>query len=81
MTIIKPDNILHALATTSSNQLDISPAPDAPMLSRLFHEAYATDPFSNKVLQMLKDGTKQCKDITLAECEECNNLLLYRQQI
>jgi hypothetical protein len=54
---------------------------DAPMLNRLFHEAYATDPFPNKVLQMLRDGTKQCKDITLAEYEECNNLLLYRQQI
>jgi hypothetical protein len=32
-TIIKPENILHALATTSSNQPDISPVPDAPMLS------------------------------------------------
>jgi hypothetical protein len=30
---------------------------------------------------MLRDGTKQCKDITLAEYEEHNNLLLYRQQI
>jgi hypothetical protein len=33
MTIIKPENILHALATTSSNQPDISPVPDAPTLS------------------------------------------------
>jgi hypothetical protein len=80
-TIIKPENILHALAATSSDQPDIPPVLDAPILNRLFHEAYATDPFPSKVLQMLRDGTKQCKDITLAECEERNNLLLYRRQI
>jgi hypothetical protein len=73
MTIIKPENILHALAMTASNQPDTSPT-----LSQLFHKAYDTDPFPNKVLEMLKNGTKQCKDITLAECEEHNNLLLYR---
>jgi hypothetical protein len=75
MTIIKPENILHALAMTASNQPDTSPT-----LSQLFHKAYDTDPFP-KVLEMLKNGTKQCKDITLAECEEHNNLLLYRWQI
>jgi hypothetical protein len=80
MTIIKPENILHVLAVTSPNQPDTLPilhSPDAPTLSRLFREAHDTDLFPNKVLQMLKDGTKQCKDITLAECEECDNLLLY----
>jgi hypothetical protein len=79
-TIIKPENILHVLATTPSNQPDTIPAPycpDAPTLISLFHEAYATNPFPNKVLQMLKDGTKQCKDITFAEYEEHDNLLLY----
>jgi hypothetical protein len=66
---------------TSPNQPDTLPtlcSPDALTLSRLFCKAYDTDPFPNKVLQMLKNGTKQCKDITLAECEECDNLLLYR---
>jgi hypothetical protein len=81
MTIIKPENILHVLATTSPDQPDILPvvhSPDTSTLGQLFHEACATDPFPNKVLQMLKDGTKQCKDITLAECKERNNLLLYQ---
>jgi hypothetical protein len=73
MTIIKPENILHALAATASDQPDTSPT-----LSQLFHKAYDTDRFPNKVLKMLKNGTKQCKDITLAECEKHNNLLLYR---
>jgi hypothetical protein len=76
MTIIKPENILHVLATTSSDQSDI-----LPTLSQLFCEAYDIDPFLNKVLNMLKNGTKQCKDITLAECEEHDNLLLYQWQI
>jgi hypothetical protein len=81
MTIIKPENILHALAMTSPDQPDTLPtlcSPDALTLSRLFREAYNTDPLPNKVLQILKNGTKQCKDITLAECEERDNLLLYR---
>jgi hypothetical protein len=80
MTIIKPESILHIFAVTSSNQLDTSPtlhSLDAPTLSQLFCEAYDTDPFPNKVLEMLKNGMKQCKDITLAECEEHDNLLLY----
>jgi hypothetical protein len=71
-TIIKPENILHVLAVTPSDQSDI-----LPTLSQLFRKAYDTDPFPNKVLEMLKNGTKQCQDITLAECEEYDNLLLY----
>jgi hypothetical protein len=81
MTIIKPENILHVLATTSSNQPDTLPAQhslDVPTLSQLFQEAYATDAFPNSVLHILRDSTKQCKDITLAEYKEHNNLLIYQ---
>jgi hypothetical protein len=80
MTIIKPENILHVLAVTSPDQPDTLPtlrSPDALTLGQPFHEAYDIDPFPNKVLQMLKNGTKQCKDITVTECEEHDNLLLY----
>jgi hypothetical protein len=49
MTIIKPENILHALAATASNQPDT-----LPILSQLFCKAYNIDPFPNKVLEMLK---------------------------
>jgi hypothetical protein len=83
-TIIKPENILLISAATSSNQPDTTSPPntsDAPTLSTLFCKAYTTDPFPNKVIQMLKDGMKQCKDITLAECEKHDNLLLYQSQI
>jgi hypothetical protein len=72
ITIIKPDNILYVLAMTFSDQSDI-----LPTLSQLFCQAYNTYPFPNKVLEMLKNGIKQCKDITLAEYEEHKNLLLY----
>jgi hypothetical protein len=57
---------------TASDQPDTSPT-----LSQLFCKAYNTDPFPNKVLEMLKNSTKKCKDITLAEGDEQNNLLLY----
>jgi hypothetical protein len=62
ITIIKPENILHVLAMTYPDQPDTSPtlcSLDAPTLSRLFCEAYDTDPFPNKVLEMLKNSTKQ----------------------
>jgi hypothetical protein len=81
ITIIKSKNILHVFAATSPDQPDILPtlrSPDTPTLSRLFREAYDIDPFPNKVLRMFKNGMKQCKDITLAECKEHDNLLLYR---
>jgi hypothetical protein len=65
---------------TSPDQPDILPtlcSPDALILSQLFYEAYDTDLFPKKVLQIYKNGIKQCKDITLAEYKEYNNLLLY----
>ena len=86
-TIIKPENILHVAAVTPSNQQTITnsqqtvipdPQQTNPTLSQLFTEAYEKDPFPTKVIEMLNNNTRYCKDITLAECTVNNNRLLYR---
>ena len=86
-TIIKPENILHVAAVTPSNQQTITnsqqtvipdPQQTNPTLSQLFTEAYEKDPFPIKVIEMLNNNTRYCKDITLAECTVNNNRLLYR---
>lgn len=50
---------------------------DGPPLKTLLKEGYKTDPFPQKIQQMLKDGICQSKDITLAECRDNNTQLRY----
>jgi hypothetical protein len=73
-TIIKPENILQlsAMATLT---------PASPALAQLFTDGYNEDPFPNKILKLIQDGAKHCREISLAECDEHNNLLRYHQRI
>jgi hypothetical protein len=73
-TIIKPENILQHSATTT-------PIPASPALAQLFTNGYNEDPFPNKILKLIRDGAKHCREISLAECDEHNNLLHYHQRI
>jgi hypothetical protein len=73
-TIIKPENILQLSATTT-------PIPASPALAQLFTNSYNQDPFPNKILKLIGDGAKHCRDISLAEYDEYNNLLRYCQRI
>jgi hypothetical protein len=73
-TIIKPENILQLSATAT-------PTPASPALAQLFTDGYNEDPFPNKILKLIRDGAKYCREISLAECDEHNNLLYYRQRI
>jgi hypothetical protein len=73
-TIIKPENILQLSAMAT-------PTPASPTLAQLFIDGYNEHPFPNKVLKLIRDGAKYCKEISLAECDEHNNLLHYRQRI
>jgi hypothetical protein len=73
-TIIKPKNIvqLSAMAT---------PTLASPALTQLFTDGYNEDAFPNKILKLIRDGAKHCREISLAECDEHNNLLHYHQTI
>jgi hypothetical protein len=73
-TIIKPKNILPLSAMATS-------IPASPALAQLFTNGYSEDPFPNKILKLIRHGTKYCREISLAECDEHNNLLHYRQRI
>jgi hypothetical protein len=73
-TIIKPENILQLSATAT-------PTPASPALAQSFTHGYNEDPFRNKILKLIRDGAKHCRKISLAEYDEHNNLLWYRQRI
>jgi hypothetical protein len=73
-TTIIPENILQLSATTT-------PIPASPVLAQLFTNGYNEDPFPNKILKLIQDGTKYCREISLAECDKHNNLLRYCQRI
>jgi hypothetical protein len=73
-TIIKPENILQLSAMAT-------PTPASPVLAQLFTDSYNEDLLPNKILKLIQDGAKYCRDISLAECNEHNNLLRYHQRI
>jgi hypothetical protein len=73
-TIIKPENILQLSAMAT-------PTPASPVLAQLFTDGYNEDPFPNNILKLIRDSAKYCRDISLAECNEHNNLLHYCQTI
>jgi hypothetical protein len=73
-TIIKPKNILQLSAIAT-------PTLVSPALAQLFTNGYNEDPFPNKILKLIRDGAKHCMEISLAECDEHNNLLHYCQRI
>jgi hypothetical protein len=58
-----------------------TPILASPALVQLFTDGYNEDPFPNKILKLIQDGAKHCREISLAECDEHNNLLHYRQRI
>jgi hypothetical protein len=73
-TIIKPENILQLSVTAT-------PTLASPALAQLFTDSYNEDPFPNKILKLIRDGAKHCREISLAECNKHNNLLCYCQRI
>jgi hypothetical protein len=73
-TIIKPENILQLSAMAT-------PILASPTLAQLFTNGYNKDLFPNKILKLIRNGAKHCREISLAECDEHNNLLHYRQRI
>jgi hypothetical protein len=73
-TIIKPENILELSAMAT-------PIPASPVLVQLFTDGYNKDPFTNKILKLIRDSAKHYREISLAEYDEYNNLLHYDQRI
>jgi hypothetical protein len=58
-----------------------TPTPASPALAQLFTNGYNEDLFMNKILKLIRDSAKHCRDISLAEYDEHNNLLCYHQRI
>jgi len=60
-----------------TGQLDAG-QPDARRIATLLTEAYQVDQFLGRILGLLRDGTRQCKEISLANCKKMGGRLLYR---
>src|SRR6266566_2610671 len=76
-TVLKKENIdskLGLFAASFSNEAGVSDVS----LEELFEEGYMADQFPTQVLQNLRNGTRQSKEITLAECTEQEGQLYYR---
>jgi hypothetical protein len=73
-TVIKPENILQLSATATLTSATST-------VIQVFTDGYKEDPFPNEIVKLLRDGTKQRWEISLAECDENNNLLHYCQRI
>jgi len=52
--------------------------PDAGRISTLHTEVYQADSFPEQILGLLRNGARQCKEISLANCKERNARLIYR---
>ena len=74
--VLKPQNLpeqpLHLMA-------DTPPVPGRITLTQLFKDGYEADPFPRQVIKMLADGTRQCKQISLADCTVASDRLFYKE--
>jgi transposase InsO family protein len=61
---------------------DVPDVPDAIVnagrISALFTEAYQIDPFPDRIIGLLRTGSRHCKEISLADCKEKDGKLVYR---
>jgi hypothetical protein len=74
ITIIKPKNILQLSAMAT---LTLA----SPSFVQLFTDGYNKDPFPNNILKLIQDSAKHCREMSLAEYDEHNNLLHYCQRL
>jgi hypothetical protein len=59
----------------------LEPEPHGPTFEAALTQAYFEDPFPNQVLEMLRNETRYCRDISLAECSEIESRLHYRGKL
>jgi len=54
---------------------------NAGWISTLLTKAYQVDPFPERKLGLIRNGTRQCKEILLTDCKEGDIRLIYRDCI
>ena len=76
------------IAPTITPDIAIEPSNLAPALDsedksidELIDLGYEHDPTPNKILTLLRNGARHSKDITLAECEDRNGRLYYKERL
>ena len=82
-------NVVNGLSFMANDVPDAAPdarQPDAGQagqpenrrIATLLAEAYQVEEFLGRILGLLHDGTRQWKEISLADCKEMNGRLFYR---
>ena len=60
---------------------DVDNLDNTGRISTLLEEAYQVDPFPERILRLLREDIRYCKEISLADCKEKNGRLVYRDCI
>jgi transposase InsO family protein len=71
--VLKPHNFL-ALKILANDQVQ-------PETEDLWTAGYAADPFPDEILELLENGTRYSKKISLAECGKRNDRLTFRERL
>jgi transposase InsO family protein len=83
----RPDvlDVVDGLSLMANDVPDAGPPDarqqDAGQIATLLAEAYQVDQFPGRILRLLQNGTRQCKEISLADCKEIDGRLIYRDCI
>ena len=65
----------------SNTENDGDDQNDDKLTEDLFVRGYQQDPFPEKILDMLRKGTRRSREISLADCSDVEGRLLYRGRI
>ena len=65
----------------TDNDLETEHEDSEKSIEELMNQGYELDPFPNSILTLLRNGASHSKDITLAECEDRDGRLYYRERL
>ena len=77
--VLKKENLERQL-DVSATSLTPTAQKNSPEWKDLFEMGYQNDPFPNKILGLLRNNVKHSKEISLAECTQFENKLVYRNK-
>jgi transposase InsO family protein len=64
-------------AATDHAVADADAVASVGRISAFLSEAYEMDPLPNRILELLRDGARHCKEVSLADCKEKDGRLIY----
>lgn len=69
------------IITPKITAVDFSEPVEKTTTESLFQKGYNEDSFPAKILKLLEEGARHCKEISLAKCENRDGQLYYRDKL